>query len=130
MLNQPHETIFKLTHYRRGVNHGRLLQAVTTKGGRSDAGDGMLYFCLWGASHNFHIPPFKWEYEYLVSLRDGEILFQKTTIIHENGFCFPSIEVESETTVSLLTVTAPLTLFSTYLLLSNPQKPKSGPTLS
>ncbi len=25
MLNQPHETIFKLTHYRSGVNHGRLL---------------------------------------------------------------------------------------------------------
>jgi hypothetical protein len=81
-------------------------------------------FCLWGASHNFHIPPIKWEYEYLVSLRDGEIIFQKTRIVCKDGFCLGFIEVESETTVSLLTVTAPLTLLSAYLLLSKPQKPK------
>ncbi len=80
--------------------------------------------CLWGASHNFHIPSIEWMHEHPVSLRDGEILFQKITFIHKDGSLLPFIKVESETTVSLLTVAAPLTLLSAYLLLSKPQKPK------
>ncbi len=75
------------------------------------------------------MPPIAWDksYKYLINLSDGAIGLQKTRIVHEDGYCNPSIKVESEITVSLLSLTAPLTLISAYLLLTKPHFGKPTP---